>query len=280
MTQALSARGSNGKPGFPDAGAPPSGRASWMGFLRLGPITASVKAYSAIADIELPLHQLHAGCGQRIQYQKHCPVHGQVEQADIAKGYEHGPGQHVVLDAKAMEAIRPPTEKELVLATFVDYRKIDPIMYSGRSLYLAPSEPLAQQAYSVIARVLVKTKMAAIGQLAMSGRRQLILICEQNKLLRLHVLYYPNQVRRSPVTDASPARIVNGQLKSVEGFIKTAPAEIDWSNFRDKTADALKASVERQLTVVRRKNQSSRPIARNGKAVKINSSRRKARKAA
>ena len=94
------------------------------------------------------------------------------------------------------------------------------------------------------------------------------------------MLYYPNQVRRSPTDAASPIRIVNGELKIAEGFIKSTPAEIDWSSFQDKTADALKASVERQLTVVRRKTQSSRFKAENAKSVRIKSSRRKSAKAA
>ena len=44
-------------------------RASWCGQLKLGTLCVPVKAYAAIATPpEIPLRQLHAVCGQRIEY--------------------------------------------------------------------------------------------------------------------------------------------------------------------------------------------------------------------
>ena len=65
--------------------AAPASRASWCGQLRIGDLCVPVKAYSAIATPpETPLRQLHAGCGQRIEYRKWCPKHGVVSQGGRA----------------------------------------------------------------------------------------------------------------------------------------------------------------------------------------------------
>ena len=49
--------------------AAPASRASWCGQLRLGTLCVPVKAYAAIATPpEIPLRQLHAVCGARIEY--------------------------------------------------------------------------------------------------------------------------------------------------------------------------------------------------------------------
>ena len=70
------------------AAAAPRGRASWSGLLRLSLVAVPVKAYPATSTTpEHRCHQLHAGCGQRIRYEKHCPRHGKVEAGAIVSGY-------------------------------------------------------------------------------------------------------------------------------------------------------------------------------------------------
>ena len=73
----------------------PRGRASWSGLLRLSLVAIPVKAYPATSTTpELAFHQLHAGCGQRIRYDKRCPVHGSVDTGAIVRGYAYAPEQH------------------------------------------------------------------------------------------------------------------------------------------------------------------------------------------
>src|SRR5882724_1300816 len=55
------------------------GRANWSGLLKVSLVAVPVKAYpAAISSQETHFNQLHAGCGQRIRYEKHCPLHGKV----------------------------------------------------------------------------------------------------------------------------------------------------------------------------------------------------------
>jgi DNA end-binding protein Ku len=77
-------------------------RASWEGFLRLNLIAVPVKAYS-VADSskgKIGFHMIHAKCGNRIRYQKTCPVHGEVANEEIVPGYEHAKGEYTLLDKK------------------------------------------------------------------------------------------------------------------------------------------------------------------------------------
>ncbi|MBI3407625.1 MAG: hypothetical protein HY040_04625, partial [Planctomycetes bacterium] len=58
-----------------DSSSGPRGRPSWSGLLRLSLVAIPIKAYPVLnraAAIEF--NQLHARCGRRIQYHKHCPV--------------------------------------------------------------------------------------------------------------------------------------------------------------------------------------------------------------
>ena len=82
------------------------GRASWSGLLQLSLVTIPVKAYPAASTSQqIHFNQLHAGCGQRIRYEKHCPVHGKVEAGAIVSGYAYAPDQYVVIDQAELEPL-------------------------------------------------------------------------------------------------------------------------------------------------------------------------------
>ena len=67
----------------------PRGRPSWSGTLRISLVALPVKAYPAVSSSHgVPAcHLLHAECGQRIRYHKHCPRHGTVPAEAIVRGY-------------------------------------------------------------------------------------------------------------------------------------------------------------------------------------------------
>src|SRR5206468_2481430 len=82
--------------GAPAWGGGPSmpARPSWTSFLRLSRVSSPVKAYTAHATTsELPLHQIHAKCHNRIRYQSVCPVPGVLTKEEIVSGYEVSNGK-------------------------------------------------------------------------------------------------------------------------------------------------------------------------------------------
>ena len=123
------------------------GRASWSGLLKLSLVNIPVKAYPAASTSQqVHFNQLHAGCGQRIRYEKHCPVHGKVEAGAIVSGYAYAPDQYVVIDQAELEPLRPAQERALALERFLDPQQLDPALFSGRTLYLMPDGLAAHHA--------------------------------------------------------------------------------------------------------------------------------------
>lgn len=69
---------------------PAASRASWIGILKVGDIGVPVKAFAAtVSDTRGQLHQVHAGCGKRVAYEKTCPLHGKLEATEITKAYPY-----------------------------------------------------------------------------------------------------------------------------------------------------------------------------------------------
>ncbi len=123
-----------------EAQAAPASRASWCGQLKLGTLCVPVKAYAAIATPpEIPLRQLHCVCGERIEYKKCCPQHGEVPAEEIIKGYPYQPDQYVRLTEEERASLQPTDEKTSDLEHFLDPAAIDLVLLAGRSLYLTPA---------------------------------------------------------------------------------------------------------------------------------------------
>jgi DNA end-binding protein Ku len=242
----------------PAFSATASGRPSWSGLLQLSLVGIPLKAYPAVRSREVShFHQYHAACGQRIRYAKQCPVHGPVDGAAIVKGYEYGPGQHLVLEAEDLDPLRPAQDRALRLERFLEPAQFDPLLFSGRSLHLLADGLAAAHAYAVLCQALVQRGRWAVGRMVLSGQRQLVLVRPAGTVLVLHVLHYPELVRASappaPLVRASAPSAAPPQTEPTEELqlagqlIDAASSPIDWSRYRDETAQDLRTLIEAKL---------------------------------
>lgn len=229
----------------------PRGRASWSGLLRLSLLTFPVKAYPvAVSSQEIHLNQLHADCGQRIRYEKHCPVHGQVDAGAIARGYEYAPGQYVTLDDAELDRLRPAKDKALTLEQCVGPGQVDPISYSGRSLYLLPDGAAAHRAYALLAQAMQEHGKWALGRVVLSGHRHLVLVRPTSGVLTLHVFHYPGQLRGSAALQSElQASPVSEEESKLAGMLLDActATTVAWSSYQDDTAESLRALVDAKV---------------------------------
>jgi len=226
------------------------GRASWAGLLQFSLVTIPVKAYPAsAAPGELPCHQLHAGCGQRIRYHKHCPTHGPVDAGALVSGYEYAPRQYMVLDPTELDHLRPARDRALTLECFLDVHDIDPVLFAGRSLYLLPDGPAARRAYAVLVQALHQRHKAALGRVVLSQRRQLVLVRPASRLLTVHVLHYPARLRRRAVLEEElrPTAATAAESQLAGALIDAGSHPVRWIDYRDDSAEQLAALVEAKL---------------------------------
>jgi DNA end-binding protein Ku len=231
---------------FPHRVVPPLGRPSWSGLLQLSLVNIPLKAYPAVRTRDLPsAHLLHAGCGQRVRYAKHCPDHGPVDADAIVRGYEYGPGQHLVVEPEELEALRPAQDRALRLERFLEPAHLDPLLYSGRSLFLVPDGPAAEPAYRVLLVGMVERGRWAVGRMVLGGHRQVVLVRPAGAGLLLQVLHYPEQVKACP-SSAGP-QPASAELHLAGLLIDAASGAVDWSNYRDQTAEELRGLLEAKL---------------------------------
>jgi DNA end-binding protein Ku len=226
----------------PEAAAAHPGRHSWSGLLRLSLVALPVKAYPVVRSAAPSrFHFLHADCGQRLLYHKHCPRHGEVEADAIVRGYEHAPNRYVVVEPEELDRLRPAADKALVLDRFVAVASIDPSYYAGRSLVLLPDGQAAQHPYTVLVAALHQAGQGGLAQVVWSGLRHLVLVRPCGRLLVLDELHYPARVRLpaawetglAETTATAAERALAGQL------VALASGPLDWSRYQDTSAAEL-----------------------------------------
>jgi DNA end-binding protein Ku len=192
---------------------------------------------------------LHADCGQRIRYPKHCPQHGAVAADALVRGYEYRPDQYVLVEDQELEQLRPAREKALVLEQFVAVGDIDPTFYAGRSLYLLPHGGAAQYPYGVLAEAMQQAGLGALGQVVLSSQRQLVLVRPCGRLLVLDVLHYPAQVRSHAGYAAALASAAASEAERTlaRQLLALASAPLDWARYPDRRAEELDALIQAKL---------------------------------
>ena len=227
------------------------GRSSWSGLLRISLVAVPVKAYPAVSSTSASphFHLLHAGCGQRLGYQKHCPRHGPVEADAIVHGYEYAPGQHVVVEPDELDKLRPARDRALVLEQFVAVDEVDPVFFSGRSLYLLPDGAAAQHPFAVLVAALRQSAKAALGRVVLSGSRQLVLVRPAGKLLAMDVLHYPTQVRQASAweSDLTAAVATPAEQELAAQLIALSSDPLDWSRYRDTSTEELAGLLQAKI---------------------------------
>ena len=176
--------------------APP--RTSWKGFIKLSLVSVPVKAYTANdPGAQIRLNQLHCECNSRIAYKKVCPVHGEVGNDQIARGYEHAKGQYVVIEDEELEKLRTKSDHSVNIEGFVAPDALDPVYHAGRTYYLLPDGAVGQKPYRLLVRGMQESGVHALAQGVISQREQLVLLRPIGDLLGLTVLHHHAKVHTS-----------------------------------------------------------------------------------
>jgi len=216
-------------------------RAYWTGNLKISLVTFGIRLYNAISESEkVRLNQLHKGCNARIKMPTTCPIHGQVDRSEIAKGYEFEKEKYVVIEQDELDKIKLRSEKTIELTKFVPADSVLDV-YLDSTYYVAPDGPVAEEPFRVVREALEKTRTAGIGKLTISGRERPVLLRPGEKGFTLTTLHAANEVRESkPYFEEIKDGPTNKEyMQLATTLIKGKTGKFDPSEFHDTYQDAL-----------------------------------------
>jgi Ku protein len=191
--------------------------ASWKGFLKLSLVSVPVKAYTATATgNDITLHQLHAKTHTRIQYKKFAPEVGEVAGDQIVKGYEYAKGQYVIVDEEELDKLRTESDKSVRIDGFIKADQLPSIYLGGRTYYLTPDGPVGQKPYSLLMKRMQANGVAAIAEVVISQKEQVVLLRPLDGVLAMTVLIRKDEVK--------PASAFKDEINESE----SSEAEVSW----------------------------------------------------
>ncbi len=224
-------------------------RAQWKGYLRLSLVSVPVQLYSAVeTDADLPLHQIHRPTGERVRHEKVVPGVGPVDPDDIALGYEHEPGRHVLLEEDELRAVAPEASDTIELEQFIGRDELDDI-YVERPFFVVPAGKVGDEGYRTLREALRRTRRVAVGEMVLHRRERLVAVRPCGRGMVLETLRYADELRDSArffdaIADAPPDP---AQLRLACELVERRAAPFRPERFRDDYGVALRALVEAKV---------------------------------
>src|SRR5689334_6409137 len=126
----------------------------------------------------------------------HDPELGEIDRADLVKGYQFEKDKYVVVTAEELDEIEIESSKTVDIDGFVDAADIDPI-YFDSTYYLAPDGPIAEETFAVILEAMRKVGKVAVARIVLSGRERLVTIQPIADGFRLTTLRSAKEIRES-----------------------------------------------------------------------------------
>ncbi|WBB65347.1 Ku protein [Micromonospora sp. WMMD812] len=169
-------------------------RAIWKGAVSFGLVSIAVKLYSATEEKDIRFHQVHREDGGRIRYKRTCSICGEeVTYDDIAKGYDIGGGEMVILTDEDFAELPLSTSHAIDVLEFVPAEQVDPILYN-KAYFLEP-DGSATKPYVLLRDALTDSERVAIVKVALRQREQLATLRVREGVLLLNTMLWPDEVR-------------------------------------------------------------------------------------
>jgi DNA end-binding protein Ku len=232
-----------------------AGRASWKGYLKLSLVSCPVKLFPATSSTagKISFNMLHKDTLNRVQQKYHDPELGEIDRADLVKGYQFEKDKYVVVTNEELEEIEIESSKTVDIDGFVDADEIDPI-YQDATYYLAPDGPIAEETFGVILEAMKRVNKVAIARIVLSGRERLVTIQPIEDGFRLVTLRSAKEVREpASALDKLNVKFSDDMLTMASQIIAQKPTSFAPEAFEDRYEEAL-------LTLVKSKIAGGEPV--------------------
>jgi DNA end-binding protein Ku len=237
-------------------------RSFWSGYLKLSLVTCPVEMTPAVTQAErVRFHTLNEATGNRVVSQYVDSVSGKpVADDDQVRGYPIGEDDYVILTDDEFSAVALETTRTIDIERFVPRAEVG-LVWRERPHYLAPSEPVGEEAFSVIREAMAATKTVGLSKLVLYRRERPIMIEPRGKGMVVWTLRQADEVRDEEAIfgGIKPVEPPKDAMKLALSVIKDRTAK--WSE--DLLDDRVQASLQK---IIARKKKGQKAAAPKPKA--------------
>ena len=217
-------------------------RAYWKGYLKLSLVSCPIALYPAASSAErVSFNRINKKTGHRLRQQLVDSESGElVDKADIGRGYEVAKGEYIQVEDEELDKIKIESTHTIDIKAFVPKGEIDN-RYLESPYYIAPTDKVGQEAFTVIRDVIRDKKMVALGRVVLTRREHVVMMEAFDKGLLATSLRYPYEIRDAKgYFDEIPELKLPAEMKDLAAHIVDSMAtHFDPSQFEDHYETAL-----------------------------------------
>ena len=171
-------------------------RSFWKGYLKLSLVTCPVAMAPATSENEkVRFHTLNRTTGHRVASRYVDGETGKpVDEDDEVKGYERGENEYVMLEEDELDSVALESTRTIDIEMFVPRESIEWIWYDTPH-YLAPDDPVGEEAFAVIREAMAATGTVGISRLVLYRRERAVMLEPRDRGIVLWTLRYGDEVR-------------------------------------------------------------------------------------
>src|SRR5437868_3151056 len=171
-------------------------RAYWKGYLKLSLVSCPIALYPASSSSErVSFNRINRKTGNRLKQQMvDAETSEPVAREDIGRGYEYAKGQYLMVEDEELEKIKIESTHTIDIDCFVPRAEIDD-RYLDSPYYIAPTDQVGQEAFSVIRDAMREKKMVGIARVVLTRREHVVMLEPFEKGLLATTLRYPYEIR-------------------------------------------------------------------------------------
>ena len=217
-------------------------RANWKGYLRLSLVSCPIALYPASSLSEkVSFNRINRKTGNRLKQQNVDSETGEVvPREDIARGYEIGKGQYLIVEDEEFEAVEVESTRTIEIDQFIPRIEIDD-RYIDSPYYIAPDGQVGQDAFAVIRDTIGKMNMVALGRVVLTRREHVIALETRGRGLLGMTLRYPYEVRDEQpyFEDVPELKLPKDMMDLASHIVSNKSGHFDPSHFEDRYENAL-----------------------------------------
>ena len=223
-------------------------RSIWGGAISFGLVNVPVKLFTAVRKKDVRFHQLHAKDGARIQQKRVCTLDGEeVPYEEVAKGYDLGGDQYVLIDPTELEELDPESTHTIDIEDFVDLDQIDPL-YFDSSYYVVPDERGAKP-YRLLLEAMRESNKVGIAKVVMRTKQYLVAIRPVGEALIMSTMNFSDEVVSQDEIEGLPGPshdVAERELKMASQLIETLSTDFDPEKYHDTHRAQVLDLIERK----------------------------------
>jgi DNA end-binding protein Ku len=217
-------------------------RAYWKGYLKLSLVSCPIALYPASSSSErVSFNRINKKTGNRLKQQMVDAETGEpVERDDIARGYEYAKGQYIIVEDDELAKIKIESTHTVDIDSFVPRAEIDD-RYLDSPYYIAPTDQVGQEAFSVIRDAMRDKKMVGLARVVLTRREHVVMLEPFDKGLLATTLRYPYELRGEAdyFEDIPDLKLPAEMMKLAAHIVDTKAGHFDPKAFEDHYEKAL-----------------------------------------